>query len=464
MLFPTNKTAGRISFVLFLSLWITLASHATEDDFTDRLEDIQYLYQQGDFFTAWQDARTMQRDFRGHPDSSRLAELLRDLNQARREAPEIRFAINNLDTKNPIELDIYRQQILAGGTTSEILLRQAVLEEPPARASEAAVLLRRMQSPQRWEALLARITMSDDPDFLTLLEGELGLAVREFPDQGFGPTLRFLEENDSAKGIGTLPGMVHALLADESIKQAHRTRLNDVLFRSAGMMETDDHQEALFRAVIPLHDDELFQDIFAQLGADGVSLGHRLPPGWLARNIGDIEKPGKTLFERGRFVVHGAGDDIWGSSDNFYFVYKKMSGDLSLTVQMLAQEATATYAKSGVMIRSSLESDSAHAMNVISPEGRRIAFQYRPTRGSSMSSDGVNDYDFPIWLRISREGEEVSADYSTNGEIWENIATHSLSLGEDVYVGLVVSSNKAGVLNESIFKVPLEDLIDSTGL
>ncbi|MCC5789030.1 MAG: hypothetical protein JJT75_05305, partial [Opitutales bacterium] len=142
-----------------------------------------------------------------------------------------------------------------------------------------------------------------------------------------------------------------------------------------------------------------------------------------------------------------------------HYVWREVSGDTSMEVLVHAQENTATYAKSGLMIRQSLDRNSPHGMVVVSPEGRRIAFQYREEEGGSMSSSGSDDYDFPVWLRLRVEGGMVSAARSDDREEWEELGEAEIPLRETFYFGLVVCSNIRGTLNRTEFELPIEDLL-----
>ncbi|MFP4261533.1 MAG: hypothetical protein ACLFS1_10685, partial [Opitutales bacterium] len=451
----------RFLLYLFTALAFSTAPVAAgEDDFTDRLAEIEALYQNGEFFAGWKSARRMRQTFRDHSESDRIADLLRSLNQARREAPEIRFAIENLDTEDPIELDIYRQQIARGGQTSEILLRQTLIQtDQPALLRETALLLERIDSPQRGPAYLKRLTKTTDSSQLALLEDHLGQAITTHPDEAFLPTLEFLEAQTSPKGAGTFPALVRVISNKKDTFGSYRPRIRKVALRYADWVQTERHQKALFAAVLHLEDDDLTRQIFEAMGSGDVSLGEKLPPGWQASQVGEVYKPGTATFRDGKFIINGAGEDIWNTSDSFYFIHKTLTGDATLTAQIHDQEPTAKYAKSGLMFRSTLDVDAAHAMSVVSPNGRRIAYQYRPEKGDSMDSDSISDYEFPIWLRLAREENQITASYSSDGETWEIINTRTLELGETIHVGLLVSSNDKNTLNETVFQLPVGDLL-----
>src|SRR6185437_7778680 len=87
-------------------------------------------------------------------------------------------------------------------------------------------------------------------------------------------------------------------------------------------------------------------------------------------------------FSCNRFTVPGAGHDIWDPADAFHFVYQPItSGVVTLTARVLSVSNTSSWAKAGVMIRATLDADSAHAMVVVTP-GNGVAFQHRPAKGA----------------------------------------------------------------------------------
>ena len=59
------------------------------------------------------------------------------------------------------------------------------------------------------------------------------------------------------------------------------------------------------------------------------------------------------------FTVSSTGTDIWDNADQFRFVYKQLSGNGSITVKVDSLINTNAWAKAGVMIRETLEADSA---------------------------------------------------------------------------------------------------------
>jgi hypothetical protein len=161
----------------------------------------------------------------------------------------------------------------------------------------------------------------------------------------------------------------------------------------------------------------------------------------------------------GQYQVSSNSGDIWGTTDNFRFVYKQLAGDGSISAQVVALTGTTSnWAKAGVMIRRTLDQNAAYAFMFPTPDGRR-AFQNRPTVGGNAFSahSNPNTITLPLWVKVERKGNQFTASYSTDGKTWtvqpdtENTGTdrspnpQTIVMPNTVYIGLAVASNNAGV-------------------
>ncbi|HYO10252.1 MAG TPA: hypothetical protein VER17_14890 [Tepidisphaeraceae bacterium] len=173
--------------------------------------------------------------------------------------------------------------------------------------------------------------------------------------------------------------------------------------------------------------------------------------------VGSPALAGSASHSSGTYTVSAGGNDIWGTSDQFRFVYIPLTGDATITARVASMQNTNTFAKAGVMFRTSLDANSPYALNYVSPNsGTR--FEYRNTAGGSAAggSTGLASGAPPTYIRLTRAGSTISAAYSTDGV---NFTTHALTLsaisgmtaGSTVYVGLVVCSHNTGQLNTVTF-------------
>jgi hypothetical protein len=169
------------------------------------------------------------------------------------------------------------------------------------------------------------------------------------------------------------------------------------------------------------------------------------------------------LIETGpdSFIMSGAGADIWGMSDEFTYLYKRLNGDGSLTVRVDSLENTNDWAKVGVMIRDSLDPDSKNAMAYVTPNGR-VGWQYRElTSGNSSSTrSDPGAVTTPYWVRLTRTGDMIKAEHSADGVTWEPMVEVAnpdepselvIGMRPGAFIGLAVTSHSAGVVNTAEF-------------
>jgi regulation of enolase protein 1 (concanavalin A-like superfamily) len=153
------------------------------------------------------------------------------------------------------------------------------------------------------------------------------------------------------------------------------------------------------------------------------------------------------------YIMTGRGTDIWDVPDfpgtgedpyhdEFHYAYKLLSGDGSIVAQVISVQNTDPGAKAGLMIRETLEANSVHGMVVVTP-GNGVAFERRDRTGKASSRFDPVDVTAPQWVRLSRTGHQIRAEYSSDGSTWESFSTRNIRMASDVYIGLVLTSANA---------------------
>ncbi len=146
----------------------------------------------------------------------------------------------------------------------------------------------------------------------------------------------------------------------------------------------------------------------------------------------------------GTFTMTAGGADIGGASDQFHFAFKEVSGASTVVAKVLSASNTHTDAKAGVMIRNSLDADSAAALVYITPGGT-IALGYRDSAGASTSAVGqVSGITAPQWVKIERTlGGLIRGYYSADGQTWTQLGTAvaTVTMDTPMYVGLALTSH-----------------------
>jgi regulation of enolase protein 1 (concanavalin A-like superfamily) len=175
-----------------------------------------------------------------------------------------------------------------------------------------------------------------------------------------------------------------------------------------------------------------------------------LPAPWVDADIGSVGKAGGvTVTGAGAFSVSGGGADVWGAADAFNFVYQPLVGDGTIVARVVSQQNTNGWAKSGVMIRESLASSSRFAIAAMTPSNG-ATFQRRLTTGVTPSSS-TTSAGKGSWVKLVRAGGQISAYVSPDGQAWKLIGTTTLTMANNVFVGLFVCAHDNSKLNASVF-------------
>ncbi|MHC4155716.1 MAG: MBL fold metallo-hydrolase, partial [Planctomycetota bacterium] len=154
----------------------------------------------------------------------------------------------------------------------------------------------------------------------------------------------------------------------------------------------------------------------------------------------------------GTYTINSAGVDIWDASDEFHFAYKEISGAGTIQAQVLSVSHTDDWAKAGVMIRDSLDADSAHAMMAVTP-ANGVWFGRRAVAGQSSLSTKQTDITTPQWVKLERSvGGLVRAYYSADGNTWTTLGTPApIIMDAPIYIGLALASHNPDQTCEAVF-------------
>jgi len=177
--------------------------------------------------------------------------------------------------------------------------------------------------------------------------------------------------------------------------------------------------------------------------------GSAVPAPWTNQDVGSTGRAGSASFASCTFTVHGAGADIWGTSDAFQYVSQPLSGDGSIVARVVAVENTNTFAKAGLMIRESAAANAAHVVIDLRPNGA-IEFMTRASTGALTVFVSGATRAAPVFLKLERTGSTIVGSTSNDGVSWQRIGQATLA-SATATAGLVVTSHDPALLNTSIF-------------
>jgi regulation of enolase protein 1 (concanavalin A-like superfamily) len=173
-------------------------------------------------------------------------------------------------------------------------------------------------------------------------------------------------------------------------------------------------------------------------------------------NSDDIGTPplkGSAQFDAatGEYRITGTGSDIWGTADQFHYVWREMSGDfvISATTRFLTDGNP--HRKAVIMLRKSLDADAPFVQLAIHGDGMP-SLQFRTTK-----ADTTNTVDLPVqgpgtWtLKLVRQGTTITVWMAKDGAPLRELG-HTLSqIGSPVLLGLGVSSHSQEAVNTALF-------------
>jgi len=177
-----------------------------------------------------------------------------------------------------------------------------------------------------------------------------------------------------------------------------------------------------------------------------LTISPRLPSPWSQTDIGSTGTAGNAYYSGGTFNISGAGADIWGTSDAFHYVYQAITGDCQIIARVTGVQNTTANAKGGIMIRESLNANSAFAGVYLFPSNNAV-FEYRSSTGGSVVNNNTTSTTIPYWLKLVRSGNSFTAYRSSDGVTWSQLGSAvTISMASNIYVGLPVCSKVSGTL------------------
>ena len=174
--------------------------------------------------------------------------------------------------------------------------------------------------------------------------------------------------------------------------------------------------------------------------------------GWRATDIDNAKPGGQKVISDSAMEIYGSGEDIWNKSDQFRFIWKKVSGDFDLTCTMKTLVKSHNFAKAGLMLRSSLDPAASHFLINVFPD-QSIMLAWRAFDGSPTEQKMLGQISLPVQLRLRRKGSFLDVGFSTDGTNWTKTKVHTtgnLTLGG--YAGFAVLSHDNRFLTTASFE------------
>lgn len=169
-------------------------------------------------------------------------------------------------------------------------------------------------------------------------------------------------------------------------------------------------------------------------------------------DVGETPKKGSVVYDAaaGEYRVTGGGANIWAATDAFHFVWKRLSGNVTLTADVRFIGAGAVgHRKAVLMVRQGLEPDAPYADIALHGDGL-TSLQFRPTAGA-ITQQTQSPVTAPLRIRLERRGDQFTMYVGKPGDELKSTGPATVALKDPVYLGFGVCSHKADILETAIF-------------
>lgn len=176
---------------------------------------------------------------------------------------------------------------------------------------------------------------------------------------------------------------------------------------------------------------------------------------WTNRDIGGVGRQGFSHYDAtaNSFTVAGSGADIWGSADEFQYAAQKLTGDGSIEARVVSLDPTDSNAKTGVMIRASLDANAMHAAMLLTSSNGAKMTRRTASGGASAETNSGSGAFIAKYVRLVRSGNSFSGYVKTNaGDAWTLVTTQTVTMGSTVYIGLASTAHSDGAVNYARFE------------
>jgi regulation of enolase protein 1 (concanavalin A-like superfamily) len=204
------------------------------------------------------------------------------------------------------------------------------------------------------------------------------------------------------------------------------------------------------------------------------------PPGFTVTSFdenpnGDVDFDGGCVPALGAYynaatgtiTLRGSGPNgLHGDVDQFNFTHTEVTGNFQVSAQALTMPTRTTgNARAGLMIREGLTPGARRADLVMRASEGGLVFEWRDAADTAVTVADAPlippaELAAPLWLRLTRQGDKITAEYSLDGATWKGADDGSnqvtlTGLAAKVNVGLAITSAQSQVgrqIAEATFK------------
>ena len=168
---------------------------------------------------------------------------------------------------------------------------------------------------------------------------------------------------------------------------------------------------------------------------------------------------GRTGETNGTYTLTGAGSDIFGTSDQCHFAYRRVVGDFDVFCRIGPFSGGAhAWRKAGILARETLDDGSKNVMMGRGTTVQRALMSRRQTTDGSSTADpaGSTLSNAYYWVRLTRSGDLFTGQWAEDAAgspgTWTNEhADVTVEMPGEIHLGLAVTSHNTAELTTATF-------------
>ncbi len=170
----------------------------------------------------------------------------------------------------------------------------------------------------------------------------------------------------------------------------------------------------------------------------------KLDPQLVSQTIGSLVVPGSDSLSSGTYTISGAGLGNSGISDGCRYLSQTLIGDGTITARVNSFTVFPDYGSvASVMIRDDMTGTKWGAVSASFgiPKLATAKLATRTALDTAVTYTVGATIHPPCWMRLTRVGNVFTGAYSADGVAWTTVGSQTVTMGQQVKVGLAVSAN-----------------------
>ncbi len=183
------------------------------------------------------------------------------------------------------------------------------------------------------------------------------------------------------------------------------------------------------------------------------------PEGWKYVNI---HSSGNASYSDDKWQIGNTGDDIWGTSDTFTYVYKDIAMkdypegvSIVTTIDSISEDASPS-TMTGLMIRDSIDPGSKNVNYRIHSTGVGVADKFVPLtwrleNGGATNYQATPSLKLPATIKLTRAGNDIYAHYLNAQNAWVQAGiVKNAGIADNFTIGIAHCSHSAKEDSETV--------------